>query len=112
MASQTLWSRARVTGRAPADAEDHKLAGLSAAEARAAAIDLRDVTAGYRDHAALETVTMTVPAGSMMAIVGPNGGGKSTLLKVLLGLLAPWHGTVRVLGTEPAPARGRIGYVP
>jgi ABC-type Mn2+/Zn2+ transport system ATPase subunit len=76
------------------------------------AVELRDVTAGYRGHVALEGVTLSVPAGSMMAVVGPNGGGKSTLLKLLLGLLDPWRGTVGVLGTSPAPARGRIGYVP
>src|SRR5512139_2945430 len=76
------------------------------------AVEVVDVRAGYRSHAALEHVCLTVPRGSMMAIVGPNGGGKSTLLKLLLGLLEPWEGTVRVLGTDPVAARGRVGYVP
>ena len=45
-------------------------------------------------------------------MVGPNGGGKSTLLKVLLGLVKPQAGEVRVLGMEPRKARLRIGYMP
>jgi zinc transport system ATP-binding protein len=45
-------------------------------------------------------------------VVGPNGGGKSTLLKLILGLLQPERGTVRVLGEAPARVRDRIGYVP
>ncbi len=80
--------------------------------AKPPAVELRDVTAGYRGQAALEGVTLTVPTGTMMAVVGPNGGGKSTLLKLLLGLLEPWRGSIHVLGTAPTPARGRIGYVP
>jgi ABC-type Mn2+/Zn2+ transport system ATPase subunit len=97
---------------APAGAEDHKAALEAPGRALAPAIEVHDITAGYRGQAALEHVTLTVPKGSMMAIVGPNGGGKSTLLKLLLGLLAPWNGSVMVLDTSPATARGRIGYVP
>lgn len=75
-------------------------------------VDLRGVTAGYRGQVALTDVTLQVPRGAMMAIVGPNGGGKSTLLKVLLGLLTPWSGEARVLGKRPVEVRKRIGYVP
>jgi ABC-type Mn2+/Zn2+ transport system ATPase subunit len=85
---------------------------ITSGEAPVPAVELRDVTVGYREQAALEGVTLRVPKGSMMAIVGPNGGGKSTLLKLLLGLLAPWCGSVSVLGLPPASARKRIGYVP
>lgn len=76
------------------------------------AVDLRAVSAGYRGHRALDGVTLQVPSGTMMAIVGPNGGGKSTLLKLLLGLLPAWSGEARVLDQRPADARKRIGYVP
>jgi zinc transport system ATP-binding protein len=44
--------------------------------------------------------------------VGPNGGGKTTLLRVLLGLLEPQQGSVRIFGEEPAVVRSRVGYVP
>jgi ABC-type Mn2+/Zn2+ transport system ATPase subunit len=97
-----------VHGQALAGAEDGKPGSVVGPPV----IELRDLTAGYRSQVALENVTLTVARGTMMAIVGPNGGGKSTLLKLLLGLLEPWHGTARVLGTTPAAARGRIGYVP
>lgn len=60
----------------------------------------------------LEKVTFAVPRGSSGCIVGPNGGGKSTLLKLLLGLLEPAAGTVRVFGRTPAAARSRVGYMP
>lgn len=95
----------------PAGSRDNK-SGLTGVSSDSPAVVLRDVTAGYREQPALEGVTLTVPSGSMMAIVGPNGGGKSTLLKLLLGLLAPWHGSISVLGTEPARARAAVGYVP
>jgi ABC-type Mn2+/Zn2+ transport system ATPase subunit len=78
----------------------------------AAAVELQAVTAGYGGHTALDGVTLSVPPGSMLAIVGPNGGGKSTLLKLILGLLDPWSGSVHVLGDRPASMRRRIGYVP
>jgi zinc transport system ATP-binding protein len=66
------------------------------------------------DGPALESVSLTVSAGTRLGILGPNGGGKSTLLKLVLGLLKPTSGSVRVLGTEPLAARqsGLIGYVP
>ncbi len=50
--------------------------------------------------------------GDVFAILGPNGGGKTTLLKVILGLIPPDQGTVRVLGQAPEETRHRIGYVP
>jgi len=60
----------------------------------------------------LEEVSLRVEANDYLAILGPNGGGKTTLLKLLLGLHAPDRGEVRVLGDTPRRARGRVGYVP
>lgn len=62
---------------------------------------------------ALEDVTLEVPRGSMVGIIGPNGGGKSTLIKALLGLVKPQRGAVEVLG-QPVERRLRrlVGYVP
>ena len=63
---------------------------------------------------ALERVTLSVPAGERLGVLGPNGGGKSTLLKLTLGLLHGYSGEIRVLGLPPGEAsrRGLIGYVP
>jgi zinc transport system ATP-binding protein len=63
---------------------------------------------------AVENVNLEVPEGTRLGILGPNGGGKSTLLKIALGLLKPTSGRVSVLGRDPADARrsGLIGYVP
>ncbi|MEU6146553.1 ABC transporter ATP-binding protein [Streptomyces sp. NPDC047081] len=60
---------------------------------------------------ALRDCTFRLPAGRVCAVVGPNGAGKSTLLALAAGLLVPTEGTVTVLGTDPASARTRVGYV-
>ncbi len=62
---------------------------------------------------ALDNVSLTVNAGERLGVLGPNGGGKSTLLKLMLGLIEPTAGSVRVCGMPPRSARaaGVIGYV-
>jgi zinc transport system ATP-binding protein len=79
------------------------------------AIELEGVSFGYDPRRpVLENVTFTVPEGQFVAIAGPNGGGKTTLLRLALGLERPVRGTVRVFGLAPgARARGapRIAYV-
>ncbi|MEU6068956.1 ABC transporter ATP-binding protein [Streptomyces sp. NPDC047082] len=64
-----------------------------------------------RGRWALRECCFRLPAGRVCAVVGPNGAGKSTLLALAAGLLAPTEGTLTVLGTHPARARTRIGYV-
>lgn len=76
------------------------------------AIELKDLWFAYNGQRVLEQVDMALPAGEFLAVIGPNGGGKSTLLRLLLGLLRPGGGSVRVLGREPGQAGGRIGYLP
>ncbi|NNE93282.1 MAG: ABC transporter ATP-binding protein [Verrucomicrobiales bacterium] len=66
----------------------------------------------YGNPWVLEDVSFTVPAGESLAVIGPNGGGKSTLLKILLGLEEPNRGSVSILGETPENARCRMGYVP
>jgi len=63
---------------------------------------------------ALEDVSLTVVEGERLGILGPNGGGKSTLLRIILGLERSTHGSVTVCGLSPQQARrqGLIGYVP
>ena len=63
---------------------------------------------------ALNNITMSIPSGTRLGILGPNGGGKSTLVKLMLGLLEPDQGRLLVLGHTPAEARRRalVGYLP
>ena len=77
------------------------------------AIRLQGVTAGYRrGNPIIHDIDLTVPENDFLAIIGPNGGGKTTLLKVILGLLTPWEGTASVLGGSPDRTHPAIGYVP
>jgi zinc transport system ATP-binding protein len=78
----------------------------------APAAELRGVSLALGATSVLEDVSLRVEANDYLAILGPNGGGKTTLLKLLLGLHAPDRGEVRVLGDTPSRARGRVGYVP
>jgi ABC-type Mn2+/Zn2+ transport system ATPase subunit len=76
------------------------------------AVRLADVVAGYEHRPALENIDLDIAAGSLVAIFGPNGGGKSTLLKLIADLIQPWSGTVEVLGEPAGRAAHRIAYVP
>lgn len=70
----------------------------------------------YGDQPVLENIDLTISRGDCVAFLGPNGGGKTTLVKLCLGLLAPSSGKLKVLGRDAAqglpPVLGRIGYVP
>jgi zinc transport system ATP-binding protein len=76
------------------------------------AIAIEGLTFTYDGVTVLEDVDLTVRHGAMDCMVGPNGGGKTTLLRLMLGLLRPNEGQVRVLGRPPAEVRRRIGYMP
>ncbi len=76
------------------------------------AVELDHVSFSYLGVPVLEDVSLRVPEGEFLGIVGPNAGGKSTLLKLILGLLEPTAGTVRVHGLPPCKGRADIGYVP
>jgi len=77
------------------------------------AIELAGVSFGYDARCpVLESVDMRVERGAFVTIVGPNGGGKTTLFRLVLGLIRPTRGMVRVLNADPVRARERIGYVP
>ena len=79
-------------------------------------LEMRDVSARYGDALVLDQVSLRVEAGEFVGIVGPNGGGKSTLLKAALGLVPVLAGEVRLLGAPPgrlgARDLRRIAYVP
>jgi zinc transport system ATP-binding protein len=74
-------------------------------------IEIRDLWFSFNGQAVLKEVNLTVNSGCFLAVIGPNGGGKTTLLKLMLGLLEPDRGTIRILGVTPREAVPRIGYV-
>jgi zinc transport system ATP-binding protein len=75
-------------------------------------IELDNVSFTYGARPVLENVNLQVLQGDFIAMIGPNGGGKTTLLKLILGLLKPDRGKVRVMGAQPAAVSHHIGYVP
>ncbi len=75
-------------------------------------IELDDVTFSYNHTPVIENATLSIAERQYVWIVGPNGGGKTTLVKLILGLLQPGKGTVRIFGTTPSAARHKIGYMP
>jgi zinc transport system ATP-binding protein len=74
-------------------------------------IQVDQLNFAYEAQTILEDVNLSVQAGEFLAIIGPNGGGKTTLLRLLLGLLQPNSGRIEILGAPPKKARQRIGYV-
>ncbi|KAA6187326.1 ABC transporter ATP-binding protein [Thiohalocapsa marina] len=77
-----------------------------------AVIDIQGLRFAYAEATVLEDVNLSIQDGEFLGLVGPNAGGKSTLLKLILGLLEPQAGRIRVLGHSPRRARRRLGYVP
>ncbi len=73
---------------------------------------IHGVTFAYNGEPALEDIHFTVYPGDYVAVVGPNGGGKTTLIKLILGLLRPQRGQVLVCGQDPRHRHAPIGYVP
>ena len=76
------------------------------------AISFRDVSFSYSDHLVLDRVSFEINEGEAVSIVGPNGGGKTTILKLILGLIRPKTGYLEVLQARPSVVRHRIGYMP
>ncbi len=75
-------------------------------------IQIDQVSFAYTQRTILENVSLAVGRHDFASIVGPNGGGKTTLLKLILGLIAPDSGNIRVFGKSPEQARHKIGYMP
>jgi len=74
-------------------------------------VELRSVSAGYGDEIVLRDVNFTVYSHDFIGVIGPNGGGKTTLIKVILGLIKPVTGNV-ISGSSGPLANGFIGYLP
>lgn len=77
-----------------------------------AVIEVNNLDFTYTGEVALQGVNLQIKEKDFVAIIGPNGGGKTTLIKLLLGLLEPTNGTIRIDGKSPREASPCIGYVP
>ncbi|MCD6359022.1 MAG: ABC transporter ATP-binding protein [Dehalococcoidia bacterium] len=75
-------------------------------------VKLEDVWVYYDGAPALEGINLTVEQGDFLGIIGPNGGGKTTLLKVILGLIKPSRGKISIMGEPPEKRHSVVGYVP
>lgn len=72
--------------------------------------EIKSLSAGYEGNIVLEDVNFSVKEGDFIGVIGPNGGGKTTLLKIILGLLKPVTGSI--VFNEPLLRRTHIGYLP
>jgi ABC-2 type transport system ATP-binding protein len=82
-------------------------------QARDAAIDLRGVTKTFGDMTAVADLDLVIPRGALYGFIGPNGAGKTTSIRIIMSILLPDRGEVRVLGHGSAlEAKDRIGYLP
>jgi ABC-2 type transport system ATP-binding protein len=81
-----------------------------------AAVIIDSVTKRFGDEVAVDAISLTVPVGTILGVIGPSGAGKTTTVRMLTGALGPTEGTVRVLGEDPIRFRRRtrekIGYMP
>jgi len=75
-------------------------------------IKIEELNFSYYENPVLENVNLEIVKGELASIVGPNGGGKTTLLKLILGLLKPTSGSLEIFGRPPENARQQIGYMP
>lgn len=75
-------------------------------------ISLRDLSFSYNGFLILDEVNLDIRSGDFVSVVGPNGGGKTTLLKIMLGLLRPTQGSAKLFGTPPHKSTKRVGYMP
>jgi ABC-type multidrug transport system ATPase subunit len=75
------------------------------------AVELNRVSRVYGAFAALRNVSLTIPAGASVVILGENGAGKSTLLRVIAGLTSPTHGSLSIFGEPPRDQAHRLAYM-
>ncbi|MDD3050727.1 MAG: ABC transporter ATP-binding protein [Candidatus Cloacimonetes bacterium] len=76
------------------------------------AVAINQVTFSYENDVVLNDVSLTINENDFIAVIGPNGGGKTTLLRLMLGLLNPVKGSVKIYGKNPSRQRHLMGYVP
>jgi len=75
-------------------------------------IVVEDLFFSYPECPVLQSISFSAPQGEFIGIIGPNGGGKTTLLSLLMGFLKPQKGLISILGKSPAESRQKMGWVP
>ncbi len=75
-------------------------------------IEVKDLSFTYHDNIILDGISLTINEGDYVAIIGPNGGGKTTFVKLLLGLREKSAGEITICDSTPTKARNKIGYLP
>lgn len=75
-------------------------------------VEINNLAAGYNNEIVLKNINLSIFQDDFIGLIGPNGGGKTTLLKVILGLIAPKQGSIRINAQPPQLGRRNIGYVP
>ncbi len=79
-------------------------------------IELQNIAKHFGEVRAVDGITLTVPTGEFFCVLGPNAAGKTTTIKMIVGLIKPTSGSARVAGfdvqTQPLEARARLSYVP
>ena len=76
------------------------------------AVEINNLSVKFGEQLVLKNINFSIGEKDFVAIIGPNGGGKSTLLKIILGILTPNTGDVKVFGKTPKKARNLMGYLP
>jgi len=75
-------------------------------------IEIQKVSFCYKTKPVLKDVNLSIEENDFLGIIGPNGGGKTTLLKLIMGIYAPHSGKIKVFGKYPKDIREQFGYVP
>jgi zinc transport system ATP-binding protein len=76
------------------------------------AVEINHLSIKYNEQLVLNDINFSIDEKDFIAIIGPNGGGKSTLLRAILGIIKPDEGEVKVFGKEPKKSRDLMGYLP
>ncbi|MBT4091263.1 MAG: ABC transporter ATP-binding protein [Deltaproteobacteria bacterium] len=75
-------------------------------------VEIKDLQFAYNRQNVLQDINLSIDPGDFVAMIGPNGGGKTTLLRLMLGLLHPVRGSVKIINQPAEKASHHIGYVP
>lgn len=75
-------------------------------------VEVKDVSFNYNGHTVLEKINFSIYENDLIAVIGPNGGGKTTMIKLMLGLLKPSSGSIKFFGDFPEKRRRHAGYLP